>query len=179
MRSAKRALRPATPRTRAGRLLGEAAFAGFVRRSGSGQAIGFYWKMSTDLSRPLVPAMGMHDALDGFITFREAQHAVVAMSADIGANDLSAAIKSLSALCQHRDWMTDDPLGIGGLLFDACRLIGLINEEPTDVDLLESLLAACLEALMTFLAGRSLHLPMSHRFAFRELGFAIGLRGVP
>jgi len=159
--------------------LGEAAFAGFIRRSGSGQAIGLYWKMSTDLSRPLVPAMGMHDALDGFITFQEAQHAVAATSADVGANDLSAAIESLSALCQRRNWMTDDPLGIGGLLFDACRLIRLINEEPTDVDLLESLLAACLEGLMTFLAGRSLNLPMSHRLAFRELGLAIGLRGLP
>ena len=157
--------------------LGEAAFAGFVRRSGSGQVIGLYWKMSTDLSRPLVPAMGMHDALDGFITFREAQHA--AASAHAGANDLSAAIESLSALCQRRNWMTDDPLGIGGLLFDACRLIRLINEEPTDVDLLESLLAACLEGLMTFLAGRSLNLPVSHRLAFRELGLAIGLRGLP
>src|SRR5437773_5388241 len=129
MRSAKRALRPATPRTRAGRLLGEAAFAGFVRRSGSGQVIGLYWKMSTDLSRPLVPAMGMHDALDGFITFREAQHAVALRSANVEANDLSAAIGSLSALCQHRDWTTDDPLGIGGLLFDACRLVRLINQE--------------------------------------------------
>ena len=159
--------------------LGEAAFAGFIRRSGSGQSIGFYWKMSTDLSRPLVPAMGMHDALDGFITFREAQHAVVALSADIGANDLSAAIKSLSALCQHRDWMTDDPLGIGGLLFDACRLIRLINEEPIDVNLLESLLDACLHGLTTFLVSRSLNRPVSQRLAFRELGLAIGLRGLP
>ena len=32
--------------------------------------------MSTDLSRPLVPAMGLHDALDGFITFREVQRAI-------------------------------------------------------------------------------------------------------
>ena len=34
--------------------LAEAAFAGFVRRSGSGQVVGLYWKMSTDLSLPLV-----------------------------------------------------------------------------------------------------------------------------
>src|SRR2546421_6709695 len=139
--------------------LGEAAFAGFLRRSGSGEAIGLCWKMSTDLSRPLVSAMGMHDALDGFITLREAQHAVAAMSADVGANDLSAAIESLSALCRHRNWMTDDPLGLGGLLFDAGRLIRLIDEEPIEVDLLESLLVACLEGLMTFLAGSSLNRP--------------------
>ena len=160
--------------------LGEAAFAGFVRRSGSGQVIGLYWKMSTDLSRPLVPAMGMHDALDGFITFREAQHAVAAMSADVGANDLSAAIESLSALCQHRDWTTDDPLGIGGLLFDACRLVRLIKEERfDDVRLLEGLLDASLHGLTAFLASGALRRPVSHRLPFRELGLAIGLRGLP
>lgn len=32
-----------------------------------------YWKMSIDLSRPLVPSMGLHDPLDGFITFRQLQ----------------------------------------------------------------------------------------------------------
>ena len=56
--------------------LGEAAFRGFVRRTRSGEVVGVYWKMSTNLSRPLVVATGLHDALDGFITFREAQHAI-------------------------------------------------------------------------------------------------------
>jgi hypothetical protein len=55
--------------------VGNAAFKGFVRRSGSGEFVGFHWKMSTDLSRPLVPSIGLHDKLDGFITFREALHA--------------------------------------------------------------------------------------------------------
>ena len=56
--------------------LAETAFRAFVRRTGSGEVIGVYWKMSTDLSRPLVNAMGLHDALDGFITFREVQYAI-------------------------------------------------------------------------------------------------------
>ena len=136
--------------------------------------------MSTDLSRPLVPAMGMHDALDGFITFREAQHTAAAMSVDVGANDLSAAIESLSALCHHRDWTTDDPLGIGGVLFDACRLVRLIKEERfDDVRLLEALLDASLHGLTGFLANGALRRPVSHRLPFRELGLAIGLRGLP
>src|SRR5438477_8386663 len=160
--------------------LGEAAFAGFVRRSGSGQVIGLYWKMSTDLSRPLVPAMGMHDALDGFITFQEAQHTAAAMSAEVRANDISAAIESLSALCHHRDWTTDDPLGIGGLLFDACRLVRLTKEERfDDVRLLEALLGASLHGLTTFLGSGALRRPVSRRLPFRELGLAIGLRGLP
>src|SRR5947199_3578780 len=112
--------------------------------------------------------MGMHDALDGFITFREAPHAVAAMSADVGKNDISAAIESLSALCQHRDWTTDDPLGIGGLLFDACRLVRLITEERfDDVRLLEALLDASLCGLNAFLASGALRRPVSHRLPFR------------
>ena len=159
--------------------LGQAAFAGFTRRAASGRVIGLHWKMSIDLSRPLVAAMGMHDALDGFITFRELQHAAT-MSSDAGANDLSEATRSLAALCQDRDWMTDDPLGIGGLLFDACRLVRLIDEERYgDLRLLESLLDACHHGLAVFLAGGSLNASASQRLAFRELGLAIGLRGLP
>jgi len=94
--------------------LGEAAFGGFARRSHSGAVIGVYWKMSTDLSRPLVPTMGLHDALDGFISFRQAEHAGKTL-ANGGATGLTAAIESLSVLCQHRNWATDDPLGLGGL----------------------------------------------------------------
>lgn len=158
--------------------LAAAAFEGFARRSGSGDVVGVYWKMSTDLSRPLVPAMGLHDALDGFITFREAQYAASKMGGE--APDLAAAINSLSALCQHRDWATDDPLGLGGLLFDACRLCQLPDEGPfDDASLLEEILSACHTGLMACLAGRSLSGPSSRRLAFRELGLAIGLRALP
>ena len=94
--------------------------------------------------------------------------------------DLSAAIKSLSALCQHRDWATDDPLGIGGLLFDACRICQLPGEERfSDVRLLEEVIDACRNGLTAFLVSRHLNLPVSHRLAFRELGLAIGLRALP
>jgi hypothetical protein len=162
--------------------LGEAAFKGFVRRSESEGVVGVYWKMSIDLSRPLVPAMGLHDALDGFISFREARHAQANTKTptDAEVTDLSAAIESLSALCQHGDWMTDDPLGIGGLLFDACRLCRLNDEERLgNVRLLEAVMDACAKGLMAFLAGHSLNRPASHRLAFRELGLAIGLRALP
>jgi hypothetical protein len=62
--------------------------------------------MSTDLSRPLVSASGLHDALDGFITFREAQRAAARSSGKSGAADLSVAIESLSVLCRFccRSW---------------------------------------------------------------------------
>ena len=160
--------------------LGEAAFERFVRRSGSGRVVGVYWKMSTDLSRPLVPAIGLHDTMDGFITFREAQHALAKSPTSAAVTDLSSAIESLSALCQHRDWTTDDPLGLGGLLFDAGRLCQLIgNERLGDVRLLEEVLDACRNGLTGFAAIRYLSRPISHRLAFRELGLAIGLKAFP
>ena len=159
--------------------LGSVAFHGFARRSGSGQVVGVYWKMSTDLSRPLVFSSGLHDALDGSITFREALDAG-AKSPDIRATDLDEAIESLSVVCQQRDWTTDDPLGLGGLLFDACRLCQLIGEQqPSDARLLEEIMDACCQGLTALLAGRHLNRPLSHRLAFRELGLAIGLRALP
>jgi hypothetical protein len=135
--------------------------------------------MSTDLSRPLVAATGLHDALDGFITFREAQHAITNTPTNAGAPDLGPAIKTLSALCQHRDWTMDDPLGLGGLLFNACRLCRLNGERRGDVHLMEEVMDACHDGLIAFLASRYLNRPASHRLAFRELGLAIGLRALP
>jgi hypothetical protein len=158
--------------------LGKAAYDGFVRRSASGAVIGVAWKMSTDLSRPLVPGMGLHDALDGTLTMRETERALAATQALVVAPD--AAMKSLRGLCVDRDWTTDDPLGLGGLLFDACRLCqlgGLAEEE--DLRLLDDLLGACARGLSAFLASRPLSRPVAHRLAFRELGLAIGLRGLP
>ena len=160
--------------------LAKAAFEGFVRRSESGGVVGVYWKMSTDLSRPLVPAIGLHDALDGLITLRETQHALGKSSANAEVADLSSAIDSLSALSQHRDWATEDPLGLGGLLFDAGRLCQLVgNGHFGDVRLVEDVLDACRNGLAVILASRYLNRPISHRLAFRELGLAIGLKALP
>jgi hypothetical protein len=158
--------------------LAEAAFNGFVQRSASGDVVGIYWKMSTDLSRPLTFAMGLHDALDGFITFREVQHASPEMRTKTAGPHLTSAIESLSKLCRNRDWVTDDPLGIGGLLFDARRL-SLLTNRHADQELLEQVIAASDKGLRAFLAGRSLMRAASQRLAFRELGLAIGLKAVP
>ena len=161
------------------RWAGDLAFAAFQRfgaaSASDGGLMGIYWKMSTDLSRPLVFAMGSHDVLDGFITFREVQNAMTTTSA--AEMNILEAIDSLAALAQDRDWATDDPLGLGGLLFDACRLCRLFEEE-TDADLLEALLDGCSRGLASFLRARPLARPASHRLAFRELGLAIGLKAV-
>jgi hypothetical protein len=162
------------------RELAEIAFRAFVCRSESGEIMGVYWKMSTDLSRPLVPTMGLHDALDGYITFREVQRAINKIPTHPEVSGFNQAAEALFALCQHGEWTTDDPLGVGGLLFDACRLCQLIcHEQPREQRLLEAVIQGCRDSLMLLLQTGYLNLPTPHRLAFRELGLAIGLRALP
>lgn len=124
--------------------------------------------------------MGLHDALDGFVTFREVQHAIIKVSGDAGANGLGEASKVLFALCENGQWATDDPLGIGGLLFDACRLCQLVGERNgRELRLLEHVMQGSGDGLMIMLRTGYLKRPVEHRLAFRELGLAIGLRAVP
>jgi len=50
------------------RELAETAHAAFTYDPPGSGPKRMYWKMSTDLSRPLVPSMGQHDPLDGYVT---------------------------------------------------------------------------------------------------------------
>mgnify|MGYP000953361697 CR=1 FL=1 len=130
-----------------------------------------YWKMSIDLSRPLVPAMGQHDPLDGFVTYSELQAAA-------GGIDLSVEIADMAGICRGGSLATDDPLGIGGLLFDAGRIAELMDRGGFAYeDLLASVFDAALAGLAAFAGGRTLRYPAESRLAFRELGLSIGLRG--
>lgn len=134
-----------------------------------------YWKMSVDLSRPMLPSSGQHDPLDGLVT---------AMSLRTGdrANDpaLTAAIHDLARICRNGTWETDDPLGIGGLLFDAGRLVQLGDAalEVFPASALTALLQAAARGLASFRRDRTLGLPARERLAFRELGLAIGLHAI-
>ena len=92
--------------------------------------------------------------------------------------DLTSDIETLSKLCRNRDWTTADPLGVGGLLFDACRLSQLIGAHA-DQELLEQLRDASEKGIEAFLGSRPLLRPPSQRLAFRELGLAIGLKALP
>ena len=151
------------------------AFDGFARKSQSGEVLGVYWKMSTDRSRALVPATGPHDGLDGFITFREIQHTCTNYPANAAASNLCPAIEALAPLCLQRDWATADPLGLGGLLFDAGRLCQLMNEDRADdIRRLEEITGGCRRGLEALLAEKQLNRPLSYRLPFRELGLAIG-----
>jgi hypothetical protein len=134
--------------------LAKVAHDGFVYESRGRKRM--YWKMSVDLSRPLVPSMGHHDPLDGYITavqLRDVPRTIV--------DDYAAMIDRTSLA-------TTDPLGLGGLLFDVYRahLLRLDIEEPL------------LTASRMGLAHITLGGPAERRLAFRELGLAIGLAAI-
>jgi hypothetical protein len=138
-----------------------------------------YWKMSIDLSRPLVPSMGQHDPLDGFVTYNELQATAANDPEKSRGKDLRAEILDMANICKGKSWTTDDPLGIGGLLFDACRVAQLmVNGNLEQTGLLETLLESSLIGLDSFVKENSLKLPVGYRLAFRELGLSIGLQAV-
>jgi hypothetical protein len=157
--------------------LAKTAHARFVYPSPSGGPKRMYWKMSIDLSRPLVLSMGQHDPLDGFVTYNELQATSTKGPEKSREIDLRAEIFDMADICKGKSWVTDDPLGIGGLLFDACRLAQLIASEDLDqTGLLENLLESSLTGLNSFVRENPLKLPAEYRLAFRELGLSIGLR---
>jgi hypothetical protein len=129
------------------------------------------WKMSIDLSRPLVPSMGQHDAVEGYVTCLQ-------LLSSGGGPDLHQALEGFRSMIDPSQLVTDDALGIGSLLIDACRLSHLaIAEGSAERALIDDLLDAALEGLRD---GNALDLshPASMRLAFRELGLSIGLHGI-
>ena len=138
-----------------------------------------YWKMSIDLTRPLVPAMGQHDPLDGLVTFSELQLTASKDFPQLARLDLSHEIAGLADMCRGMSWATDDPLGTGGLLADASRIAQLAMTGGRGYEeLLEEVVGSALECVTSFARGNSLALPAEYRLAFRELGLSIGLKGV-
>lgn len=129
-----------------------------------------YWKMSIDLSSALVSSMGQHDALDGYITFLSLQDDTLGMQT-----------KALGEMAARSPIATDDPLGIGQTLSDACMLMQIVCERDKD-DALGALLLKMLQqskkGLDKFIKGETLYYPASYRLAFRELGLSVGLHGV-
>jgi hypothetical protein len=133
-----------------------------------------YWKMSIDLSRPLIPSMGQHDPLDGYVTYLQLQDTPLPAESCTAAS-LDGAIADFALMIDPDHLATNDALGIGGLLMDAYRLAQLGKDD----DVLEASLQAALAGLDEY-AGWSLQTPLQtrRRLAFRELGLAIGLAAV-
>lgn len=159
--------------------LAKTAHAAFAYVPVTGSATRMYWKMNIDLSRPLVPSMGLHDPLDAFVTYSELRYCARKHPGDAALLDIDDQIAEAAAMSEGIDFATDDPLAIGGLLFDACRLAQIIvGDGPKAPALLEALLRSSKHGLDAFLYRDPLHDPVDYRLAFRELGLSIGLRAI-
>jgi len=154
--------------------LARTSHARFVYAPSADRQKRMYWKMSTDLSYPLVQSMGIHDPLDGLITYTRL--AATAAGDPEGSADLGEEIADMAGMCKGRSWVTDDPLGIGGLLSDTLSVARLMTAGYfSQSGLLVILLEAALLGLKAFDLDR-MNLPANDRLAFRELGLSIGLR---
>ncbi len=136
-----------------------------------------YWKMSIDLTRPLVSSMGQHDPLDGYITSLQLRATAAKQHQPADGPDLIDASRQFATMIEGTELTTPDPLGIGGLLVDSYRLAQLIHQKATPDDgLLKHLLSAALTGLDYYAKSGELRAPAVYRLAFRELGLAIGLQ---
>lgn len=137
------------------------------------------WKMSIDLTRPLVPFMGAHDPLDGLVTFSELEWDAPRDCEASAWPGLGEEIADLARLCEGMRFATEDPLGIGGLLTDAWRAVRLaILGDVSKEELALELLAAARPSLEAYEKNPATRLPAGYRLAFRELGLSLGLRAV-
>ncbi len=159
--------------------LAKTAHSAFVYSQAGNAPKRMYWKMSIDLSHPLVASMGQHDPLDGLITFQQLQSTGRQFSDQPEDLDLKSEIADLMSLCEGQRWATQDSLGIGGLLTDASRVSQLVGlyDWPESVRL-EALLTDIKLSLQAYLSQNQLHLPADYRLAFRELGLSIGLHAI-
>ncbi|MHA7839197.1 MAG: hypothetical protein ACX98W_17190, partial [bacterium] len=154
-----------------------------------------FWKMSIDLSRPLVPSMGHHDPLDAYLTALEltalepttleagsqtdGQTGRAEASAELGKRSLEAEIDALEPLVRDGRWATGDPLGLGGLMTDADRAFQIeVRGERRVAGLAVELTRAAQEGLRSLLHGPPWEAPADRRLPFRELGLAIGLEAL-
>ena len=154
--------------------LAQTAHAKFTYLPPGGRTKRMYWKMSTDLRRPLVYSMGQHDALDGFVTYNEIS--ATAEKLGLGTDILGNETAEMTTICQGLVLATDDPLGIGGLLCDAFQIVTSAKKGvPAHSSLLESVLVSARAGLESFSRSGTVSAPARYRLGFRELGLSLGL----
>lgn len=139
--------------------------------------LALHWKMSSDLTRPLVRSAGQHDPLDGLVSYSELRSAARELGTE-NLPDLERETRELEVMCQDREWATDDALGTGGLLCSINSIEQLlVRGEWKDLLLFQQVVREALASLQ-HLGGGFIDLPARSRLAFRELGLSIGLHGI-
>jgi len=156
--------------------LAQTAHASFCYPATPDGSKSLHWKMSTDLTRPLVRSMGQHDPLDGFVVCSELQSAARSFDTE-PLPELGREIEELAGMCRGKDLATDDALGVGGMLCDLTTLEQLIIKgDFQDAELFQQIVDAALLSLQA-MGGGFLDVQGRYRLAFREFGLSIGLRG--
>ena len=159
--------------------LAKVAHAAFTYTPSTGGTKRMAWKMSIDLSRPLVGSMGQHDPLDGLITYQQLETTAKQFPETPPELSLKTEIAEMVSMCAGHNWATEDALGIGGLLTDSYKLVQLIEiHHLHETARLEALLRDVEYSLRTFVTHNQLNLPAEYRLAFRELGLATGLHAI-
>ncbi len=135
---------------------------------------GIFWKMDTDLSRPVVESMGTHDPLEGLVCVISAMEA-----APESIIYLDSLKQDFQDLCQNMSWFTTDALGIGGLLLNTAITAELsLNKKPLPPNIRPGYLFA--ESLAGIQAYSKLEFnrlkPADIRLPFRECGLSLGFR---
>ncbi|MBV1768340.1 MAG: hypothetical protein KUA29_08630, partial [Methanobacterium sp.] len=123
--------------------------------------------------------MGQHDPLDGYITYNELQASV--RDFDPSLPDLAPEIDDMAKICKGINFVTDDSLGIGGILSDALRVAQLMIKSTDSLNLetlLQNLLNSALVGLESYAQNNPSEFPAIYRLAFREMGLSIGIKGV-
>jgi hypothetical protein len=143
----------------------------FIEKTGSRTRM--YWKMSIDLSRPLITSMGAHDPLEGLVYAVSILERVPEKT-----TQLRSIIQDLEVCCQGLEWSTTDPLGIGGLLLNIARVADLDNKNDDLPGCIRTkkLLSDSLNGLTAYSQIYNPHLHAKQRLAFRECGLSLGLR---
>ncbi|EJU02109.1 hypothetical protein DACRYDRAFT_115900 [Dacryopinax primogenitus] len=123
-----------------------------------------YWKVSMDLSKPLVSSEGNLDPIDGYVVYTLLQRTD-------GSDALQAEIDDYRKIL-HTKWryyVSDDPLDLGMTLWTAHWLQG--EEEWAD-----ALVTKAFSCLSSVWDDGYFQLASRHRLAFREFGTCLGIQ---
>ena len=126
-----------------------------------------FWKMSMDLSRPLVMSEGNLDPIDGYVTYKLLQAA--SGKATVLDQEIKALKKIVDTKWQH--YSSTDPLDLGMTLWTAHWL----RKDEEWASVLCQRAASCLKRL---LSSGYFQNPTARRLAFREFGTALGVQSV-
>jgi hypothetical protein len=127
-----------------------------------------FWKLSTDLSSPLVMSEGNLDPIDGYVTYKLLQ-ATHGAESEVLKEEIALLKKIVDTKVEGYD--STDTLDLGMTLWTAHWLV---PEEDWAVQLTCRALA-CLKRLIE---SRHFEQPTKRRLAFREFGTALGVRSV-